>query len=103
MSNKVGLQHTEDNPATRYSRKRSIKEAVSSLSAMNQGGGYLMGAMGPLLVGQMHDWWGGFRPALIVLAVLVVLLIGVQLQIGRSARLQQHLSNSAAARSPNAG
>ncbi|OBZ08444.1 MFS transporter [Bacillus sp. FJAT-27264] len=61
-------------------------EEVSSWSAMNQGGGYILGAAGPLLIGRIYDWTGEFRLALMGLMVVIVLMIGVQLWIGRGSR-----------------
>ncbi|WP_308424246.1 MFS transporter [Paenibacillus albidus] len=61
-------------------------EEVSSWSAMNQGGGYILGALGPLAIGQIYDGSGSFQPALILMSVAIVLMIVVQLWIGRGAR-----------------
>lgn len=62
-------------------------EEVSSWSAMNQGGGYILGAMGPLLMGQIYDWSGKFQSALIGLMVVIVMMIIVQLMIGRGSQV----------------
>lgn len=61
-------------------------EEVSSWSAMNQGGGYILGAAGPLLIGRLFDWTGEFHMALIFLLILIIIMIGVQFLIGRRAR-----------------
>jgi CP family cyanate transporter-like MFS transporter len=61
-------------------------EEVSSWSAMNQGGGYILGAIGPLLIGRLYDWTGGFQIALTGLLVVIVLMIGLQLWIGKGSR-----------------
>lgn len=46
------------------------------MSALVQGGGYLVAATGPLLVGMAHEATGGWdAPLLVVLAALLVLLV----------------------------
>lgn len=62
-------------------------EEVSSWSAMNQGGGYILGAMGPLLMGRIYDWSGKFQLALIGLMVVIIVMIIVQLMIGKGSRV----------------
>ncbi|WP_079911798.1 CynX/NimT family MFS transporter [Paenibacillus sp. 32352] len=57
-------------------------EAASALSAMNQSGGYIVGSLGPLFVGWVHDKWGGFEQAFGGLAVLIVIMLVLQLNIG---------------------
>lgn len=61
-------------------------EEVSAWSSLSQGGGYILGALGPLAVGRILDASGSFRLALTGLAVVTVLMIAVQLMIGRSSR-----------------
>jgi CP family cyanate transporter-like MFS transporter len=48
---------------------------------MSQCGGYVIGAMGPLLIGVIYDRSGSFLPALLAMLVFVVVMIGVQLLI----------------------
>lgn len=62
---------------------RTADEA-SSLSALNQGGGYVLAAFGPLLVGGMYDYFNSFTPALLFMGGLVVSMIVVQLALGKS-------------------
>jgi CP family cyanate transporter-like MFS transporter len=61
-------------------------EEVSSWSAMNQGGGYMIGALGPLLIGRAVDWSGNFELALIGLMIVIVIMIGAQITLGMSGR-----------------
>ncbi len=64
-------------------------EEVSSWSAMNQGGGYAVAAIGPMLIGRAVDWTGNFKLALIGLMFVIVLMIGGQLLLGMGARNKQ--------------
>ncbi len=59
----------------------STSEEAGTWSAMSQCGGYVIGAMGPLLIGVIYDSSGSFLPALLAMLVLVVVMIGVQLLI----------------------
>lgn len=59
-------------------------EEASAWSSLSQGGGYILGALGPLAVGRILDASGSFQLALTGLAVVTVLMIAVQLMIGRS-------------------
>jgi CP family cyanate transporter-like MFS transporter len=50
-------------------------EVTAAVSALAQGGGYLLAAAGPLLVGVLHQVGGGWRlPVLALLAILVTQL-----------------------------
>jgi CP family cyanate transporter-like MFS transporter len=60
---------------------RSTQEA-SAWSAMTQSGGYMLGALGPLLIGWIHDATDSFVQAFYVLAIIIVLQIIAQLVIG---------------------
>lgn len=53
-------------------------EEAGSWSAMSQCGGYIIGAMGPLLVGTIYDQAGSFQAALLSMLVIVVVMIVVQ-------------------------
>ncbi|OWA35419.1 MFS transporter [Saccharibacillus sp. O16] len=56
-------------------------EEASGWSAMTQGGGYLIGALGPLMVGTLHDFSGDFNGALSMMLVGIVAMIGLQWKI----------------------
>lgn len=56
---------------------------AASLSGMAQAVGYLLAAAGPIVVGAIHDAAGSWTPALIVLLVLQVILVGFGYLAGR--------------------
>lgn len=60
----------------------SSAQEASSWSAMTQSGGYILGALGPLVIGWLHDATGSFVQAFYGLAVIIVLQIIVQMAIG---------------------
>lgn len=57
-------------------------QEASSWSAMTQSGGYILGALGPLAIGWLHDLTGSFVQAFYGLAIIIVLQIIVQIAIG---------------------
>ncbi|MFC9712213.1 CynX/NimT family MFS transporter [Paenibacillus sp. NPDC056933] len=57
-------------------------QEASAWSAMTQSGGYILGALGPLTIGWLHDATGSFIQAFYGLAIIIVLQIVVQLAIG---------------------
>ncbi|MCZ1264739.1 CynX/NimT family MFS transporter [Paenibacillus tundrae] len=57
-------------------------QEASAWSAMTQSGGYILGALGPLAIGWLHDTTGSFVQAFYGLAIIIVLQIIVQLAIG---------------------
>ncbi|MEK4055271.1 MFS transporter [Paenibacillus sp. FSL F4-0087] len=57
-------------------------QEASAWSAMTQSGGYILGALGPLALGWLHDTTGSFVQAFYGLATIIVLQIIVQLAIG---------------------
>ncbi|MHA7964269.1 MFS transporter [Paenibacillus sp. CAU 1782] len=59
----------------------STSEEAGTWSAMSQCGGYIIGAMGPLLIGVIYDNSGSFFAALLAMLVLAVVMIVVQLLI----------------------
>ncbi|TVY03056.1 CynX/NimT family MFS transporter [Cohnella terricola] len=64
----------------------NTSEEAGAWSAMSQCGGYIIGALGPLLVGAIYDGTGSFSAALLVMLAIIVTMIGVQLLItGRKA------------------
>ncbi|MCC3375076.1 CynX/NimT family MFS transporter [Cohnella sp. REN36] len=67
----------------------NTSEEAGAWSAMSQCGGYIIGAMGPLLIGAIYDHSGTFNAALLAMLVIIVAMIGVQLLItGRKAEVQ---------------
>ncbi|MCR8658643.1 MFS transporter [Paenibacillus endoradicis] len=68
-------------------------QEAGAWSAMSQCGGYIIGAMGPLLIGVIYDNSGSFTPALIVMLVIIVLMIGVQLLISNGAAVVKHANS----------
>lgn len=54
-------------------RTRTVHEAAA-LSGMAQSLGYLLAAVGPMLIGYMHDFTGGWKTSLLILSGVVVLL-----------------------------
>ncbi len=56
----------------------------SALSGMAQSIGYLIAASGPILIGMLRDATSQWRSALIVLAVVAVIQLGVGLGAGRA-------------------
>ncbi|MFF2090730.1 CynX/NimT family MFS transporter [Paenibacillus sp. NPDC058174] len=56
-------------------------EEAGTWSALSQFGGYIIGSMGPLMIGVIYDHSGSFVAALIAMLVIVIAMIGVQLLI----------------------
>ncbi|AIC96427.1 MFS transporter [Shouchella lehensis] len=63
-------------------------DKASALSALNQGGGYIFAALGPLAVGTLFDVFGTFKPALYVLLVVIMSMGVVQYLLGRPAKVE---------------
>ncbi|MCS6068847.1 hypothetical protein LNO81_30850 [Klebsiella variicola subsp. variicola] len=61
---------------------------AAALSGMAQCVGYLMAAMGPLLLGKVHDWYGGWTVPLLMTAVITVAGALTGLAAGRDVYLQ---------------
>lgn len=61
---------------------------AAALSGMAQCVGYLMAAMGPLLLGKVHDWYGGWTVPLLITAVITVAGALTGLAAGRNVYLQ---------------
>ncbi|GGG53135.1 MFS transporter [Paenibacillus radicis (ex Gao et al. 2016)] len=67
----------------------NTSEEAGTWSALSQFGGYIIGSMGPLMIGVIYDHSGSFVAALIAMLVIVVVMIGVQMLItGRKTEVQ---------------
>jgi len=56
---------------------------AASLSAMAQGIGYTLAAMGPLLVGVLHDWSGGWNMVGFLVSAIALVALVMALGAGR--------------------
>lgn len=61
---------------------------ASALSGMAQCVGYLMAAAGPLLLGQLHDWTGGWTVPLLITAAISIAGAFSGMMAGRNAYLE---------------
>ncbi|GAA0324830.1 MFS transporter [Psychrobacter aestuarii] len=61
---------------------------AAALSGMAQCVGYLMAAAGPLLLGQLHDWIGGWTVPLLITAAISVAGAYSGMMAGRNAHLE---------------
>lgn len=61
---------------------------ASALSGMAQCVGYLMAAAGPLLLGQLHDWTGGWTVPLLITAAISIAGACSGMMAGRNAYLE---------------
>lgn len=68
-------------------------QEASAWSAMTQSGGYILGALGPLAIGWLHDTTGSFVQAFYGLAIIIVMQIMVQLAIGNKKALRRCMVN----------
>jgi MFS transporter, CP family, cyanate transporter len=57
---------------------------AAGLSAMANSGGYLLAASGPVAAGLMHQWWGSWTPALVLLVVAAGLQVVLAVPAARS-------------------
>lgn len=60
---------------------------TARLSGMTQSLGYMLSAMGPLVVGTLHDKTGAWSASLITCCLLCLVLAGLGLSAGRNAQL----------------
>ncbi|MBH2554527.1 MULTISPECIES: MFS transporter [Serratia] len=67
---------------------------AAALSGMAQCVGYLMAAIGPLLLGKVHDWSGGWAMPLLVTAAIAVAGACTGMAAGRNAHLERASSLS---------
>lgn len=56
---------------------------ATSWSAMQQSAGYVIGALGPILLGWIHDASNSFTPAMIGMIVIIILMIMTQIAATR--------------------
>ncbi|SHE43138.1 MFS transporter, CP family, cyanate transporter [Marinomonas polaris DSM 16579] len=61
---------------------------AAALSGMAQCVGYLMAAAGPLLLGQVHDWTGGWTAPLLMTAAIAVAGACTGMMAGRNVHLE---------------
>lgn len=61
---------------------------ASALSGMAQCVGYLMAAAGPLLLGELHDWSGGWTVPLLMTAIISVAGACTGMMAGRNTHLE---------------
>ncbi|QRV24534.1 MULTISPECIES: CynX/NimT family MFS transporter [Marinomonas] len=61
---------------------------AAALSGMAQCVGYLMAAAGPLLLGQVHDWTGGWTAPLLITAAIAVAGACTGMMAGRNVHLE---------------
>ncbi|WP_445621132.1 CynX/NimT family MFS transporter [Kushneria sp. Sum13] len=64
-------------------------DTASELSGMAQGFGYVLAAFGPLLVGLLHDWSGGWDVVGILLGLIGLAAMIVALGAGRNRLVRQ--------------
>ena len=65
-------------------------DTAAELSGMAQGFGYVLAAFGPLLVGLLHDWSGGWDVVGILLGLIGLGAMIVALGAGRNRLVRQH-------------
>ncbi|UPF06185.1 MFS transporter [Pseudomonas mosselii] len=68
---------------------------TAALSGMAQCVGYLMAAAGPLLLGQLHDWSGGWTAPLLITAAIAVAGAFTGMLAGRNVQLDHSCCKSA--------
>ena len=66
-------------------------EGTATLSAFTQSTGYLLAALGPFLVGVVHDATGGWTWPLVLLLVLVIPLLPLAAYVSRPVMLEDQL------------
>ncbi|MET3209012.1 UNVERIFIED_CONTAM: cyanate permease [Paenibacillus sp. PvR008] len=62
-------------------------EEATSWSAMMQFGGYLLGSLGPALIGLSFDLFHTFVPTLFILTMIICTMMVVGLKIGNKIKL----------------
>ncbi|HEY7597615.1 MAG TPA: MFS transporter [Actinophytocola sp.] len=71
-----------------FSLRAADPRSSASLAGMGQSIGYLFAALGPVAVGALHDWTGGWTVPLAVLAVLAAVHTVVGWRAGRDAHVR---------------
>ncbi|MEU6586598.1 MFS transporter [Nocardia sp. NPDC046763] len=66
---------------------------AAALAAMAQSVGYLVAAVGPLLLGALHDLTGGWTPPLLLLVTLALVQAAVGTRAGRGLHLKTPLDS----------
>ncbi|MGO1871781.1 MAG: MFS transporter, partial [Halomonas sp.] len=67
---------------------------TAALSGMAQCVGYLMAAAGPLLLGQLHDWTGGWTAPLLTTAAIAIAGAFTGMMAGRNVQLEPGSSSN---------
>ncbi|MEK3776033.1 MULTISPECIES: CynX/NimT family MFS transporter [unclassified Paenibacillus] len=62
---------------------------ATSWSAMQQSAGYVIGALGPILLGWIHDASNSFTPAMIGMIVIIILMIMTQIAATRRKKVME--------------
>ena len=62
---------------------------ATSWSAMQQSAGYVIGALGPILLGWIHDASNSFTPAMIGMIVIIILMIMTQIAATRGKKVME--------------
>jgi len=70
-----------------FSLRAADPRSSASLAGMGQSVGYLIAAVGPVLIGLLHDWTGGWTVPLAVLTGLAALHTVFGLRAGRDAHV----------------
>jgi MFS transporter, CP family, cyanate transporter len=68
---------------TLFGLRSPDSDTTTALSGMAQGGGYLIAAAGPLLIGLLHDLTGGWIAPLVLLLACTAAWLGAGLLAGR--------------------
>jgi MFS transporter, CP family, cyanate transporter len=70
-----------------FSLRAADPRSSASLAGMGQSIGYLFAAIGPVAIGALHDWTGGWTAPLAVLTALAAVHTVVGLRAGRDAHV----------------
>ncbi len=70
-----------------FSLRSSNTKRTTELSGLAQSIGYLLGAIGPLLIGSMYDYFHSWKQALLTLIVMVILMVVSGIMAGRNKQI----------------